>query len=120
MLFFELAVWWYSSGWLKAGRRSLAWTDSIWRTFSAAILIRTMFAPWRRITTTPGRALDTKLRAMVDNFISRVIGFITRTLILLAAMVLTGLVAIGGLAWALAWPLLPMATIYCLLRTITG
>lgn len=120
MLIFELAAWWYLSGWLRAGQRSLAWISSIWRTFSAAILLRTMFAPWRRITTAPGRTLDAKFRAMIDNLISRTVGFTLRILILLAAAVMTGLTAIGSLAWALAWPLLPPMVIYCFVRAVTG
>lgn len=67
-----------------------------------------------------GRSLDDKIRAGIDNMVSRCIGFIIRLGVLIAAAI----AAFGSFAAAaimvIAWPLLPIAIPYFVIRGITG
>ena len=108
MLVVAFIQWWYGPGWRDAATQLTTRLRTTLMSFSVPILLRTMFAPWRRITTDPGKSLQDKLRAMVDNAVSRLVGFMVRLMALGAAMLLLTLTAvIGGLIVAL-WPLLPI------------
>src|SRR4051812_2460147 len=100
--------WWYGAGWKQVinnfGPRLQRTADS----FSVQQLVRTLFAPWRRIISNPGRSLDDKLRAWADNMFSRVIGFIVRLLVLLAALIVIIFISILTLVEVVAWPLVPL------------
>ena len=116
----EFFTWWYGEGWLEAWRGVPRWIYKIRRTFSVPILLRTLFSPWRQIVSLAGRSLDEKLRAALDNLISRTIGFFVRLGTLIAAAVLTAMAAVAALALAASWPFIPVAILYCLYRSIAG
>lgn len=77
--------------------------------FSVSQLLRTLFAPWRRIITYPGASLGERIRAWGDNVFSRSIGFVVRLIVLLAALVTSVVVALLTLVELVIWPLLPIA-----------
>jgi hypothetical protein len=119
-MLFSFFVWWYGPGWLSAIRDIPKRTVGVSRSFSVAILVKTLFAPWKRITTVPGAGLDAKLRAIVDNMMSRLIGFTVRLIVLVAALLLSLGTLIFFTLVALAWPLLPPAVVYCAYRVVVG
>lgn len=88
--------------------------------FSVPILLRTLFAPWRRIITYPGSSLEAKVRAFGDNIVSRAIGFVVRLLVLLTAFVMSGLALIFGLLALILWPLIPLAVVALLVKGAIG
>jgi len=116
MFMLDLFVWWYGNGWtgvLRATRRRLVGLSAA---FSIDILLRTLFAPWKRIVTYPGAGLDAKLRALGDNLISRFVGFMVRIVALLAALVsLIGLCLVG-IAELIIWPLLPLVAVALIVK----
>jgi len=112
----EFFVWWYTTGWLETLQRIGGHIEAVWRMFSVPILLRTLFAPWRRIVTTPGKGMDQLFRSMLDNTISRLVGFVVRLFVLLAAIVLTCGMAIFGLVVTVLWPLLPLLVVFCVLK----
>lgn len=119
-MFFELFVWWYGPGWISAWRESLGWVKKVQRVFSADVLLRTLFAPWKRIVSLPGRSLDEKFRGMIDNLFSRTIGFFVRLFTLISALFAMLFASVAGLVLAVSWPLVPLAIIYLLFRSIAG
>lgn len=108
----EYIKWWYGAGWVGEARLWRKRLSDLAELFSVSMLLRTLFSPWKRIVTYPGAGLDEHLRAMLDNLISRVIGFGVRLFALLAALVcfiVFGIVAIVELVvWPLALPLIPV------------
>lgn len=120
VMVFELLRWWYGAGWLQAARSIQEWTGSVRQAFSMPILVKTLFAPWRRIVSLKGRSLDAKLRASLDNLVSRTVGFITRFMVLIASFLLLCLMFIAGLIVTIVWPFLPVVIVYCIIRGITG
>ena len=120
VMVFEFFVWWYGRGWLEALRRAQGWVTNVQMEFSAGVLLKTLFAPWKRIISPGGRSIDEKFRAAVDNLISRVIGFFVRLLTLLVAIILIILAAAAGILFVVAWPLIPLATVYVFYRSLKG
>jgi len=76
------------------------------------VLLRTMFAPWRQIVSLPGRSIGERLRAVLDNLVSRCIGFSIRLMVLIIAVLLTMAVGLVGLVAAITWPFIPIAVIW--------
>jgi len=119
-MLFSFFAWWYGPGWLGAIQDIRKRTVGVGHSFSVAILLKTLFAPWRRITTQAGAGIDAKFRAMIDNLVSRVVGFTVRLGVLLYALLLAGATAVFFAVVALIWPVMPVAVIYCLIRVVTG
>lgn len=110
-MFIWLCVrWWYGAGWAYAWQRGviqrLRWCES---TFSMANLVRTWFAPFKQ--TYVGRvkgSIGDHFRAVIDTLVSRVIGFIVRTMLLIAGSVCALFVMLTGLFFVAVWPLIPV------------
>lgn len=120
MLFIHLFSWWYGQGWQQVAKTAWVRLIRVSHIFSVPILIRTLWAPWRRIISYPGASLDAKIRAFGDNLVSRVIGFTVRTLVLIAAGLILFLTAIGGAIFVILWPLFPLAVPVLIIKGIIG
>ncbi|HEX3082478.1 MAG TPA: hypothetical protein VHQ86_04435 [Candidatus Saccharimonadia bacterium] len=108
MLVVAFVQWWYGPGWRDAAGRMSTRIRDTFLTFSVPILIKTMFAPWRRIITYPGASLGDRMRAVGDNLVSRAVGFTVRLFALLMALALiTAYFLFGGLL-LLLWPAIPL------------
>jgi hypothetical protein len=119
-MFMELLNWWYGRGWLEAFKRAKAWLNRVVMIFSADVLLKTLFAPWKQIITLPGASIDAKFRASIDNLFSRWIGFSVRVFTLLFAGITLLISGALGFAMVVIWPLMPLIFIYCIIRVITG
>jgi hypothetical protein len=108
MLVMAFLQWWYGPGWRDAGQSLAAKMRDTYLSFSVPILLKTLFAPWRRIITPAGGALDQRLRAVVDNTVSRFVGLMVRLMALAAAMVLLLLYAVFGGLLLVLWPAIPL------------
>jgi hypothetical protein len=111
MLMLELCKWWYGPGWGEAAEGAKKRLLTLADMFSIAILLRTLFAPWKRIISYPGAGLDAHLRAMLDNLVSRIIGFFVRVTVLFSAAVAFVIFGFISLAQVLLWPLVPIAAV---------
>ena len=108
MLVVAFLQWWYGPGWRDAASRLMLKLNETYLNFSMPILLRTMFAPWRRIISAPGGSLEQKMRALVDNAVSRLVGFVVRLMALIAACVLLALYTVIGGLIVLLWPAWPV------------
>ncbi len=84
------------------------------------MLLKTLFSPWKRIVVVGGRSLDAKFHAAIDNLVSRVIGFFVRIIVLIAAVIIISLAALGGLMLAILWPLLPLLSVGLIIWGLLG
>lgn len=112
--------WWYGTGWIQAAHRISLWTKGVERAFSVSILVRTLFSPWHRIVTDGGKTIDDKMRAAIDNFVSRFVGAAVRGGVLVAAFFSMLGVFLAAIFMVGIWPLLPVSAIYFLVRSIVG
>jgi len=119
-MLFDLLIWWYKEGWINAWRNIPRGIKKIQLAFSLPILLKTLFSPWKQITSGGGRSLDEKIRSLVDNLVSRSVGFFVRFGVVLSALLLTAMVSLLSLGMAIVWPVIPLAMIYCLFRGVTG
>lgn len=118
MLVLEFFGWWYSQGWallIKNAKNRLMRTSHL---FSLPVLLKTLFAPWKRIITDPGAGLEAHVRAATDNLLSRAIGFTVRVIVLLTALVIFALVFIVALLQIIVWPLMPISVVVLLVKGI--
>jgi hypothetical protein len=114
MLALEFFSWWYSQGWVQLlhnVHRRMVRTSHL---FSLPVLIRTLFAPWKRIITDPGAGLEAHVRAATDNLVSRLIGFCVRLMVLFTAGVILFFVGILAVVEIILWPLIPLAVLYAI------
>ncbi len=116
MVMFSLFNWWYGAGWAGVIRSTQRRLTTLAGMFSIAILLRTLFSPWKRIITYPGAGIDAKFRAFGDNLVSRCIGFTIRLFVLVAAAVSFVLLSAMGLLELIAWPLVPVAGIVLIMK----
>ena len=112
MLAIGFFSWWYSAGWIALAKNVQKRLQKTLAMFSVPSLMRTLFAPWKRIVTNPGAGLSAHLSAIGDNMVSRAIGFTVRLFVLLAALVSMALVAVIGVLQIVLWPLVPVAIVY--------
>lgn len=119
-MIFEILRWWYVSGWVQAIHRITEQAGRVERIFSFTILLKTLFAPWRRIISPPGRGLDAKVHAALDNLVSRCIGFVIRITVILVAAIAIVIATLLGILVAILWPLIPIAIIAFMIKGIVG
>ncbi len=105
--------WWYGAGWQWAWKRSvngrIQWLSEA---FSIPALIRTWFSPFKQTYSKVNKgSIDLKVQAAVDNFVSRMIGSLLRTIIIVVGLVGIVLVFVIGIITVIIWPLIPLLTL---------
>ena len=96
------------------------WKNLFWFTinfFSLSELMRSFFSPWKRITEERGNGFNFEDLAgfIIINLISRIIGMILRTVIILAGVAVLLILIAGIILTYLLWvtaPLLIISSLY--------
>ncbi len=120
MLAAAFARWWYGAGWKLIQKSVRVRMRRTVDSFSMPTLFKTLFAPWKRILSAPGAGIDAYLRAIVDNAVSRLVGFTIRIVVLLTAGVCFISVGIAGILQILVWPLIPLLAIAAFVWGVIG
>lgn len=120
MLVIDFLVWWYGAGWKRLAIGIANSIDRTGRAFSVGTLLKTLFAPWRRVITPPGRSLADHFAAWRDNTVGRFIGFGVRSVVLITAAVAVIFIAAGGVLLFIAWPFLPLGLVACVYLGVRG
>ena len=82
------------------------WVNEV---FSTKELLMTLFAPFRQTYAGAVRgSVGDQFRAFIDRTISRILGFIVRSLLLVAATIGSVAILIFGVTTLLLWPVLPL------------
>jgi hypothetical protein len=111
MLAVSFLQWWYSRGWgifLRGFRdrmRNLA------DFFSIGLLLKTLFQPFRQISaneTGETGGLEGSLIAFFDRLLSRVIGFLVRTGVIIFGIIAMIFQLTIGIALVVVWPCVPL------------
>lgn len=110
MQFVALISWWYSAGWRDqaslVGERLARVADR----YSIELLAGSLFAPFRQIDAggTARGSLEVKLRAWLDRQISRFIGALIRSVMIVAGIIAFLLSITFGVIWLVIWPFIPV------------
>ena len=109
MLLASFFSWWYGRGWREVLTGFGGRIRGVAATFSVDQLLKTLFAPWRRIISYGGDAFADRVRAWFDNIFSRAVGFVVRLIVLFTALIVIVAVTVFTLIEIIIWPLLPLA-----------
>lgn len=121
MLFPELIRWWYGPGWRDQasllGERLAGIADR----YSIELLVGSLFAPFRQIDAGPVRGgLDVQVRAWLDRLVSRFIGALIRSVLVVVGIIIFVVNVALGVVWLGIWPALPLLPVVGLLLSVTG
>jgi len=116
MLAVAFVRWWYGAGWKLVQKNVRKRMERTSASFSIPTLMRTLFAPWKRIITSPGAGLNAYFRAMIDNTVSRFVGFTIRIFVLFAAGICMLAVSVAGVLQIFLWPLMPFLVVACIAK----
>jgi hypothetical protein len=113
--------WWYGAGWKARTLRVYEQLLTTYDYFSIGLLGRTLFSPFRQISAgNVDGPIGVKLRAFVDKQISRTIGSIVRTILIIAGIVWLALQAIFGVVSLAVWALLPIGPFIGFIIMLSG
>ena len=118
MLITAFFRWWYHDGWISQVQKFINFLHTVGQLFSVKLLLRTLFSPWRRVISAPGRGLESHIQAAVDNLIGRLVGFFVRIMVLFAAGITGIFAAVLGSVYLLSWPLLPFVPLICVIMGV--
>jgi len=107
----EFLIWHYSKGLKFYISRWFSYFDWINHYFSVPLLIKTLFAPWKRLIVTdrsPGFNLQKFMEKFTFNIISRGIGAIVRFSLIWVGIILIIFVYIAGILGLLVWLVIPI------------
>ncbi|HET6622598.1 MAG TPA: hypothetical protein VFG56_01555 [Candidatus Saccharimonadales bacterium] len=121
MLLVGFFSWWYGLGWrdqLNLFGERLARTADQW---SIGSLSSSLFSPFRQLDTVKvGGPLGVRLRAWLDRLISRFIGVMVRSIMILVGLAVFVGTAFAGLTWLVIWPILPWVPVIGVILTASG
>jgi len=85
--------------------------------FSIPLLIKTLFAPWRRYKVSYGRGFDAGryFEALISNLIFRILGAVIRIFLIVIGLFLEIIIILAGIAVFLGWMAGPAILIYGLI-----
>lgn len=114
-------VWWYTGGWQRQISLISQQLDRLLDMFSFDLLLRTLFSPFRQISAgSVGGPLGVQLQAWLDRVVSRLIGAMVRTVVLITGViVVVAAFVCGGIRFVL-WPLVPIAPIIGFVLWLSG
>jgi len=104
--------WWYGPGWLQRFGIAKQHISSFFDYFSIDLLIKTYFSPFRQISAGGvSGPIAVQMRAFFDQLISRIIGAIVRTFMIVAGIITIAVTVLVEMIKIAAWGLIPLVPI---------
>lgn len=108
MFIVGLLRWWYTIGWYQRAQMTMERLNSTMDYFSIGLLIRTMFSLFRQDGAgAVDGPLSVKLQAFAGRLISRVLGAMIRSTVLILGVVTISVQAVLGVCVLLLWAVVP-------------
>jgi hypothetical protein len=100
------------------------WGNLLWfvaHFFSLSQMARSWLSPWKRMTEPRKKAWDIEewLSAFFINVLSRLIGAVMRTVIIIVGLTTLGVLLVGGVFITLSWIVAPAAVFFLILLGVT-
>ncbi len=110
--------WWYGQGWLWALRQIDWQLKHIGRVFAVSVLLKTLFSPWKQITSPS--SFHNFFQATADNAVSRIIGFMVRSTMLFIALFWAIITVVLAIIFLLIWPFIPLSIVVFPVLAVIG
>ncbi len=121
MFIVGILSWWYGAGWKQRFSVLAERLSSTADYFSIDLLLRTLFSPYRQISAGKVRgSLNVQMRAFFDRLISRIIGAIVRSVMIITGLVGMLVYSIIGIALVVLWGIVPLLPVIGIVLWITG
>lgn len=120
-MFMAFFSWWYGEGWKRQLQQVTDRMVGLIDMFSIDLILRTLFSPFRQISA--GRTdgpIGVQFRAFLDKLISRGIGAMVRTAVLIAGSITIVFSGFIGLLYLIVWPLLPVLPLLGFIMMASG
>lgn len=115
MFIVGILSWWYGAGWKQRLVMLRERLESTADYFSIDLLLKTLFSPYRQISAGQVRgSINVQMRAFFDRLLSRIIGAIIRTFMIIFGAITMLIQSVFGLLLLVLWgaaPLLPIVGI---------
>lgn len=109
----NLIGWWYGAGFLTRLKGLSESFGKMADRFSIGLLFKTWFNPFRQIdANAEGKGPSAAIQAFLSRLISRLVGFVARTVLIvvgIVVLVVQGILSVGAVAAHLVVPILPIA-----------
>ena len=121
MFLVGILSWWYGNGLVGRFRMAVNRIKISADFFSVKLLINTLFAPYKQISAgSVDGAIGDIIRAFFDRLLSRVIGAIIRTFMIIAGLVVMFLQSIYGVVAIIFWLAIPLLPVFGLILCTLG
>ncbi len=116
-IFFQYLIWHFfdmPKGILKAWKNFLLFNLNY---FSLVLIIKTFFSHWKKYRWSYGRGFDFKIffEALFSNLISRILGVIIRSILIIICLIFEVFIFLLGLALIIVWLISPLLLITALI-----
>ncbi|MBR5621338.1 hypothetical protein IKW75_02560 [Candidatus Saccharibacteria bacterium] len=115
----DLVRWWYAKGWRVFFDEVKTKVKDTADAFSIGELLQTLFKPYRRLGT-ENRVGDTKLNIFLDKLVSRVVGTLSRTVLIVTGVIFIIIETIVGGVLVAIWPLVPLLPVAGVILAVLG
>lgn len=113
-------LWWYGRGLADLFSFVLALFTYIKNMFSVTTLIQTLFSPWKKMAGARRPGIDGLKDWLIDNLISRGVGFVVRVFMLLFSLLAMILAVIFSIIIAVLWVGMPALVVGSFLFIFLG
>jgi hypothetical protein len=121
MFIVGLLSWWYGAGWQQRFtmlKERLAMTVDY---FSIDLLAKTLFAPFRQISAGQVNGpLGVKMHAFFDRLISRVVGAMVRSTMIVMGVGAIFIHSLIGMITVIVWAFVPLLPLFGVMLFISG
>jgi len=121
MFLVGILSWWYGNGWVSRIRIIKARIAASADFFSVELLASTLFEPFRQISAGHvGGSISDKFKAFGDRLLSRTIGAVTRSFMIIFGMIVMAVEVMFGLITVLVWLFIPLLPALGLVMAVIG
>lgn len=121
MFIVGILSWWYGAGWKQRFSYAQAKLTHTYDYFSIDLLLKTLFSPFRQISAGSVRGpIGVQLRAWFDKLISRCVGFVVRSIVIVCGIVALTFSGVYHVIIIVGWLVVPLMPIAGILLAISG
>ena len=113
--------WWYGKGFVRRAQIIKSRLIILADFFSIGLLLKTLFAPFRQISAdATGASFAEKMKAFFDKLLSRIIGAVVRTFMIIFGLVAMILQLLLGFITLIFWFIIPFLPVIGLIVMVIG